>query len=269
MIVTLLSDFGWAHEWVAAMKGVIRSIAAEVELMDIAHDIPPFELPKAALVLAAAVPHMPVGVHLAVVDPGVGTARKALALRAGRGDFLVGPDNGILLPAAVRLGGLAAAVSVENGEYMRQAVHPTFHGRDIFAPAAAHLARGVDLEELGPALDPASLVPAPFEQAQAGEDALYCRVIDVDRFGSLRLNAGWELLEEAGFAGEERLAVDIADVIYDCALQTTFGESAGNPSLFIFPDSSGQVGLGADLARADEITGAGPGSAVFIYRYRA
>jgi len=264
MIVTLLSDFGGAEEWVAAMKGVIRGIAPDAELMDIAHDIPPWELPKAALVLAAAVSYLPVAVHLAVVDPGVGTARKALALRVSRGDFLVGPDNGLLLPAAARLGGIAEAVSLENPAYMLEPVHPTFHGRDIFAPAAAHLVAGLALEALGPPLDPASLVRAPFEEAQAGRDALYCRVVDVDRFGSMRLNAGWERLEESGLAGAESLMLDISDKVYACAVRTTFAASTGG--LFLYHDSSGQVGVAADRERAAGITGAVPGSAIFIYR---
>ncbi len=267
MIITLLTDFGCAEEWVAAMKGVIRGIAPEVELLDIAHDIPPYELPKAALVLAAVLPHMPVGVHLAVVDPGVGTARKALALRAARGDALVGPDNGLLLPAAARLGGIAIAVSLENPAYRREPPHPTFHGRDIFAPAAAHLARGLDLAELGPALEPADLVAPPYEEAQAGQDALYCRVIDVDRFGSLRLNAGWEQLAASDLAGASHLTADIGDIAYDCDLRDTFGGS-GN-GLFLYHDSSGQVGLAANLARADELTGAQPGTAVILYLQRA
>ncbi len=264
MIVTLLTDFGGAGEWVAAMKAVIRGIAPGAELMDIAHDIPPFEIPKAALVLAAAVPYMPVGVHLAVVDPGVGTARKALGMRVARGDYLVGPDNGLLVPAAARLGGVEEIVSLENPEYMLRPVHPTFHGRDVFSPAAAHLACGLALEKLGPPLDPSILVPAPFEEAQEGRDALYCRVIDVDRFGSLRLNASWERLEESRLAEADRLTIDIADVIYDCALHATFGDSAGG--LFLYHDSSGQVGIAANRARASDITGALPGSAVFIYR---
>ncbi len=264
MIITLLTDFGSTEEWVAAMKGVIRGIAPEAELLDIAHDIPPFELSKAALVLAAAVPYIPMGVHLAVVDPGVGTARKALALRAARGDYLVGPDNGLLLPAAARLGGIEEAVSLENPAYRREPPHPTFHGRDIFAPAAAHLARGLDLTELGPPLDHAGLVPPPFEEAQTGTDVLYCRVIDVDRFGSLRLNAAWERLAASGLAGEDRLTADICERTYGCDLRETFGGSPGG--LFLYHDSSGQVGLAANQARADELTGAKPGTAITLYR---
>ncbi len=264
MIISLLTDFGGAEEWVAAMKGVIRGIAPDVELLDVAHDIPPFELGKAALVLAAGVRYLPVGVHVAVVDPGVGTARRALAVRAARGDCLVGPDNGILQPAAERLGGITAAVDIKNPEYMREPAHPTFHGRDIFAPAAAHLARGVELENLGPPIDPASLAPAPYAPALAGRDALYCRIIDIDRFGSLRLNATWEELENAGLAAEDALQADIDEILYYCPLRATFAGAAGG--LFLYQDSSGQVGLAADRARAADITGARPGTAVIIYR---
>jgi S-adenosylmethionine hydrolase len=135
--IYLLTDFGTSDEWVAVLKGAIRTISPTAEVSDISHDIPPFDLCKGAVVLAAAAPFLPPGVHLAVVDPGVGTERRALLLECGRGDLLLGPDNGLLLPAAGRLGGISAAWSVEAEALLPHSPHPTFHGRDVFAPVAA------------------------------------------------------------------------------------------------------------------------------------
>ena len=135
----------------------MRRIAPEADVVDITHGIAPGDVLRGALALADALPYMPVGVHAAVVDPGVGTARRALALAGGDGRIYVGPDNGLLLLAADRLGGVREAVEITEGTYLLSPVSATFHGRDVFAPAAAHLARGLPLGELGPALDPAAL----------------------------------------------------------------------------------------------------------------
>ncbi|HET9214466.1 MAG TPA: SAM-dependent chlorinase/fluorinase, partial [Gaiellaceae bacterium] len=136
----------------------MKTIAPEAEVIDITHGIAPQNVLQGALVLAATLPYMPVGIHVAVVDPGVGGARKPLALRSGDGRLFVGPDNGLLLPAADRHGGVEEAVELAAGPYRLEPVARTFHGRDIFTPAAAHLAAGVALGELGPALDADDLV---------------------------------------------------------------------------------------------------------------
>ncbi|MBN2025493.1 MAG: SAM-dependent chlorinase/fluorinase, partial [Actinobacteria bacterium] len=148
-LITLTSDFGLSEEWVAAVKGVILSINPSAAIVDISHEIPPFDIGKGAFVLAAALPFMPAAVHMAVVDPGVGTRRLAVALVVERGDVLVGPDNGLLLPAAARLGGVRQAYHLDNQDFFRMPVHPTFHARDIFAPVAAHLSLGAGAEEMG------------------------------------------------------------------------------------------------------------------------
>src|SRR5712692_1183435 len=142
MVITFLSDFGLQDDFVGTCHGVIKRIAPEVEIIDITHGISPQAVLQGALTLANTLPFMPAGVHLAVVDPGVGGSRRALVLRDAQGRVYVGPDNGLLIPAAEKLGGIAEAHELANPEYALESVSRTFHGRDLFSPAAAHLAPG-------------------------------------------------------------------------------------------------------------------------------
>lgn len=263
-LITFTSDFGTSEEWVGAVKGVILSVNPRAVIVDISHHIPPFDIGKGAFVLAAALPHMPRGVHLAVVDPGVGTRRLAVVLECARGDFLVGPDNGLLLPAAERLGGVSRAYFLENRDFFRHPVHPTFHARDLFAPVAAHLSLGVDPSEMGMAMEVEDLVPAPWGRAREGEGAVYASVIDVDRFGSLRLNAYPEQVERLGYQLGDRVMVGIGEGEMEVLLVSTFGEvEAGTPLLF--EDSSGVMALGINGGSLASRTGSRPGDVVIIY----
>src|SRR5205085_1571779 len=153
--------------------------------IDITHGIDPQRVLQGALVLANTVQYMPVGVHLAVVDPGVGSKRRPLALETGNGRLFVGPDNGLLIPAAEKQDGIVRAVAIENRAYALEEVSRTFHGRDLFAPAAAHLALGVELGELGPALDPGELlrIALPEPTLEPG-GRIHAVVVDTDRFGN-------------------------------------------------------------------------------------
>src|SRR5918912_24837 len=148
--VTFLTDFGLRDDFVGTCHGVIKRIAPDVEIIDITHGLEPGRVLQGALVLANTLPYMPEGVHLAVVEPGVGGPRRALALRDGAGRLYVGPDNGLLIPATERFGGIAEAHELANPAYALEPVSRTFHGRDLFSPAAAHLAAGIELGELGP-----------------------------------------------------------------------------------------------------------------------
>lgn len=263
-LVTFTSDFGTSEEWVGVVKGVILSINPAAVIVDISHEIPPFDIGKGAFVLAAALPHMPKGVHLAVVDPGVGTRRLAVAMECGRGDYLVGPDNGLLVPAAERLGGVTRVYFLENRDFFRHPIHPTFHARDIFAPVAAHLSLGVDPSEMGVPMEVEDLVPAPWGRAREGEGAIYATVIDVDRFGSLRLNAYPEQMKELGYQLGDQVLVGIGEGEMEFALVSTFGDvEAGTPLLF--EDSSGVIALGVSGGSLVERTGSRPGDAVVIY----
>src|SRR5438552_11792669 len=148
--VTFLTDFGLQDDFVGTCHGVMKRIAPDVEIIDITHGLEPGRVLQGALVLANTLPYMPEGVHLAVVDPGVGGSRRALALRDASGRLYVGPDNGLLMPAAEKLGGIAEVHELANPEYALESVSRTFHGRDLFSPAAAHLALGVPPHEIRP-----------------------------------------------------------------------------------------------------------------------
>jgi len=222
VFITFLSDFGLQDDFVGTCHGVMKTIAPEAQIIDITHGIAPQQILQGALVLANTLPYMPPGVHLAVVDPGVGGARRPLALRDRQGRLYVGPDNGLLTPAADRFGGVEAAHELANPAYARQPVSRTFHGRDLFAPAAAHLARGVALDELGPPLAVDALVrlepPAPAVSASE----IAATVIYVDRFGNAQLNLRREHLDQAGVEPGTRLEIELTDGRHEVVAARTF-----------------------------------------------
>jgi S-adenosylmethionine hydrolase len=262
--ISFMSDFGWSEEWVGVVKGVILSISPSARIVDITHEIPPFDISKGAFVLAAALPHMPIGVHLAVVDPGVGTGRRAVAIKVARSDILVGPDNGLLSPAAERLGGAEEAYTLDNQEFFVSPVHPTFHGRDIFAPVAAHLSLGVPPREIGSVTPPDALMPAPWGLAKQGEAAIYTTVIDIDRFGSLRLNASPEQMEKIGYHLGDTVTLGIEEEQLEAPLVSTFAETeSGKPLLF--EDSSGFMALALNGASLAERLSIRPGQVLIVY----
>jgi S-adenosyl-L-methionine hydrolase (adenosine-forming) len=184
-VITFASDYGPGDEYVGVVHAVIARIAPDARIIDLGHGVPPQDVRTGARRLARALPFAPAGVHLAVVDPGVGGARRALALRAGD-RWLVGPDNGLLLDAADRFGGVAEAHDVGESPWRLQPVSATFHGRDVFAPVAAHLALG---ESPDSPLDPATLVRLEPLRARRDGDTIVAHVLEVDGFGNLRLDA--------------------------------------------------------------------------------
>ncbi len=188
MIVTLLTDYGRDDDFVGVCHGVIRRIHPEAQIVDITHGLPRYAVRQGALVLRNTLPFMPLGVHVAVVDPQVGTERRALALRSGDGRILVGPDNGLLSLAWERCGGVDLAVDITRSPHRLEPVSATFHGRDIFAPVAAHLARGAELADAGDPLDPTALavVELPKPRTEGGE--LVAHALVLDRFGNVGLN---------------------------------------------------------------------------------
>ncbi len=197
--ISFLSDYGTADEFVGVVHSVIRSIEPRVTVVDITHEIRPYDVKAGALTLARSVQYLCPGVVLAVVDPGVGTDRKAIAIEVGDGQsYLVGPDNGLLASAVGMVGGATAAVELTNPEYQLAAPGPTFDGRDVFGPAAAHLCTGVPLDALGPSVDPAELVPGIVPLPRDDEGAIVGEVLWVDRYGNCQLNidpeqvAGWD-----------------------------------------------------------------------------
>jgi S-adenosylmethionine hydrolase len=187
--VWFLSDYGLEDEFVGVVKAVIRAIAPQVTVGDVTHQIPPHDTRVAALALARSMQYLTLtpAVILAVVDPGVGSDRRAVAVEAGE-SVLVGPDNGLLASAVAMVGGARRAVSLTNDEYHLPAPGPTFAGRDVFAPAAAHLCNGVDLAELGEPVDPITLLPGVLPLSRQEEGSVVAEVLWVDRFGNAQLN---------------------------------------------------------------------------------
>ena len=195
--VTLLTDYGLADTYVGQLKGAILNLCPTASLIDLTHSVPPQDVRTGAFLLWTAVEAIPAGsIHLAIVDPGVGTGRRAVAAQCARGDVLVGPDNGLLAPALDRLGGVSCAVELTNSSFWRPAVSQTFHGRDIFGPVAAHLAQGVPLAQLGPLvqrlLRPFA-IPSPRRTAEQIEG----EILHVDGFGTLVTNISGDQLSTA------------------------------------------------------------------------
>jgi S-adenosylmethionine hydrolase len=277
-VISFLTDFG-ADGAAAICRGVMLSIAPDAQILDISHAVRKFAIREGAYLLWMTVPWLPVGVHVAVVDPGVGTARRPIAIRATRGDVLVGPDNGLLLPAAEALGGVEAARALENRDWMLPRQSATFHGRDIFAPVAAHLAIGGAFEAVGPAVDPASLSQLRFPAAVVGDGVLEALALYVDSFGNIRLGARRDDLEQALGAPVEGTSLRLrferpedpptggrGDVVTEVATWArTFGTLPSGAAL-LYEDSSGQLALGRNQADAAAALGIEPGSRVRIER---
>ncbi|HEX6662666.1 MAG TPA: SAM-dependent chlorinase/fluorinase [Gaiellaceae bacterium] len=231
--ITFLTDFGLQDDFVGTCHGVMKRIAPDVEIIDITHGIAPQAVLQGALTLANTLPFMPEGVHLAVVDPGVGGSRRALAIRDGQGRIHVGPDNGLLIPAAEKLGGIQAAHELTNPEYALESVSRTFHGRDLFSPAAAHLALGLPLAELGPPLDPDALARIDLPEPEIGSSRIRCTVVSVDRFGNVQLNLDRSHLEQAGVVPGTRIELQVGPERYYAVVARTFADArAGDIILY-------------------------------------
>ncbi|MET0325787.1 MAG: SAM-dependent chlorinase/fluorinase [Ilumatobacteraceae bacterium] len=189
--VSFLSDFGTDDEFVGVVKAVLRDLAPHATTIDLTHGVRPYDVRGGSLALARAISYVPEGVVLAVVDPGVGTARKAIAIEvAGGAGVLVGPDNGLLAPAVAIAGGAERAVELSDPAFHLEGAQVTFAGRDVFAPVAAHLCNGVDLAELGPSVDTALLMPGMVALPREEVDGIHAEVLWVDRFGNCQLNVG-------------------------------------------------------------------------------
>jgi S-adenosylmethionine hydrolase len=218
-------------------------------VIDITHGIPPQHVLQGALVLANTLPYMPTGVHVAVVDPGVGGKRKPLALRGGDGRLYVGPDNGLLLVAADSLGGIEEAVEIANENYMVTPVSRTFHGRDIFSPAGAHLAAGVELRELGPALDPATLARLELPVAQIGTARIRASALYIDRFGNIQLNLTSKDLEKVGILPGTKVEVEVRFERYFAVAARTFAE-VRTGDIVLYEDSYQNIALAINQGNA-------------------
>ena len=247
--ISFLTDFG-PDGPAAICRGVMLSIAPEARIVDIGHSIRKYAIADGAYLMASAVPYFPIGIHVGVVDPGVGTERLPIAIRTARGDALVGPDNGLLMPAAAKLGGAVEARALENRNLMLPRTSSTFHGRDIFSPIAAHLATGTPFASVGPevAVDRLVQLEAPTPEVADGE--LRTAVLYVDSFGNVRFAA--EPSDLAAAIGQlepgRRVAIEFEPlhgarpIVERTTWQATFGRVPVGTSL-LFEDSLGRISL--------------------------
>lgn len=297
-VIGFLSDFGYDGA-AAICRGVMLGIARDAQIVDISHAVRKFAIADGAYLLRSAVPWLPVGVHVAVVDPGVGTDRRPVAIRTSRGDILVGPDNGLLLPATERLGGIADARLLENRAWMLPATSATFHGRDIFSPIGAHLAMGAPYDEVGSAIDADSLVRLDLPEAEALQGRLSTGVVYVDLFGNLRLAGGVAELREAlgtvepgttlmvDYSASRSAGAGAAGAVVSSTgasssgggstssrrgdrwerltWRRTFGEASPG-DLLAYEDSSGNIAIAVSNGSATTRLGAGTGARIGIRR---
>ncbi len=231
--ITFMTDFGTRDDSAGCCRGVMLGRAPGAVLIDLTHEIPAFDIRRGALTWQNVLPYMPVGVHVGVVDPGVGTTRRPVAVRTARGDVLVGPDNGLVAVGAAVLGGAVEAVELSNPAFMLQPLSRTFHGRDIFSPTAAALATGTALTALGPALDVSNLVTLHLPEATWEGDLLHCAVSYIDDFGNLRLNAGDEAVERWGLREGERLSIALGAQSLTVPFMRSFGLVAAGQTAVI------------------------------------
>jgi S-adenosyl-L-methionine hydrolase (adenosine-forming) len=258
VIVTLLTDYGRDDDFVGVCHGVIRRIHPDAEIVDITHGIERYAVRQGALVLRNTLPYMPTGVHVAVVDPQVGTERRGIAMRTDDGRVLVGPDNGLLSLAWERCGGVEMAVDVTRSPHRLEPVSATFHGRDVFAPVAAHLASGAELADAGDPLDPDSLERVDLPEPREEDGAMIAHALVLDHFGNVGLNVDHDRLAGTGITLGARVAVETAGERYLATYAQTFADV--NPGeLLVYQDAyrtlalainrgdaAGTLGLGVD-----------------------
>jgi S-adenosyl-L-methionine hydrolase (adenosine-forming) len=264
--ISFLSDFGREDEFVGVVHGVIARIAPQARVIDVGHDFPRGDVRAASLALLRAIQYLPEGVALAVVDPGVGTERAAIAARTPWG-FFVGPDNGVLAAAVAMVGGADLIVAIESTEFRLPAAGETFHGRDVFAPAAAVLASGeADIGDLGPPVEPGSVVPMLLplvEQDRFG--GVKGEVLWVDHFGNVQTNVTPDDLTTAGLEPRADVVALVGGVEHRMPWVEAYAHvSPGEGMVHI--DSYGQIALAVRDGRADERFSLAPGTAVAFRR---
>jgi S-adenosylmethionine hydrolase len=243
--ISFLTDYGLADEFVGVVKAVIRGIAPHAVVIDLTHEIPPHDVRAGGLALARSAQYLPMGVVLAIVDPGVGTSRRAVAVEVEGESVFVGPDNGLLAPAVGMTGGAIRAVSLINDDYHLVAPGPTFAGRDVFAPAAAHLCNGIDLMGLGDPVDPHTLQPGLLPLTRHEDEAVVGEVLWIDRFGNVQLNVDPDEVAAMG----DVVTVHAGEQVRTGVRASTFAElGAGQVGLVV--DSYGLLALALDRRSA-------------------
>lgn len=262
-LITLTSDFGVQTQGVGAMEAAAFQIAPHARLIHLMHGLPEFNIIAAARTLET-LKTFPVGFHVCVCDPGVGTNRLALAIEVNRGDVLIGPDNGVLIPASRILGGIKRAFSIENPEYMRPEVSPLFHGRDIFTPAAAHLAVGVPIEALGLEVLVNQLKSASYQEAVSNNETMQAEIIQINRFGSIHLNILHEQWDALNFKHGESISIKFEN---QESKQIIFGKTFGDVphhQNVLLKDDYGRIEIAKNMGRFVEEVSVQIGSKVQI-----
>ena len=263
-VVCFLSDYGYEDDFAGTCRGVIASLAPDVRVIDVTHGLARHDVLGAAFVLRNTMRYMPGGaVHLAVVDPGVGGPRRAIVLHSREDRFFVGPDNGLLVLAAEADGGIDRAWEITNQELFLQPMSATFHGRDVFAPAAASLATGLPPAQVGPEIDPVGLLRVQLPATQVTSHGLRAAAVLIDRFGNVALNLDAEQLEQAGLG--DPIEVVCSGERYLARVARSFMEV--RPSdIMVLVDSYGQVALAVNTGSAEDVMGLEPGDVVELRR---
>ncbi|MGH2784391.1 MAG: SAM hydrolase/SAM-dependent halogenase family protein [Actinomycetota bacterium] len=263
--VTFTSDYGMEDEFVGVCHGVIKRFAPEVQIIDVSHALPPQDVRAGAIVLAQAVRYMPPAVHLAIVDPGVGTMRRAVVIGTKDGPPLVGPDNGVLWLAAESLGGPVQAHEIKNVDLCLTPISRTFHGRDIFSPIAGRLALGMPPEEVGPFFDIEDLTRLEMPVAKVDDDHVHGVVIQADHFGNLQLNVHREELEGVGVMLGDVLELRVGGKSHFVEYTTTFSEVAPG-KLGVLEDAYRRIAIIENRGSAEKRLEAHRGDHVILAR---
>ena len=251
--ITFLSDYGVGDDFAGVCRAVIARIAPGTEVIDLTHGIGRHDVREGATVLCNAIVYAPAGVHLAIVDPGVGGPRRAVALRsAGEGHIFVGPDNGLLPPAVDAVGGVAEAVDISSSPFRLEGASATFHGRDLFAPVAARLAQGAELTEAGEEIDPGSLVRHPVSRPRLEQISVFAHAERIDGFGNISLDLAPDDLRGHPLAGSGRVSVGSRSRRRTAIRAAAFDDVADGSFLF-YEDSSGKMALAVNRGNASEV----------------
>ncbi len=260
--ISFLSDYGLRDEFVGVTKSVIHSIAPHTTVIDITHEVPAYDVRSGSLTLVRAANYLVAGVVIAVVDPGVGSARRAIAVEVGDGEsVLVGPDNGLLAPVVSLIGGPTRIVELVNEKYQLTTDAATFAGRDIFGPAAAHICNGVDLAEFGPSIDASELMPAVVPFSAVSNGSLEADVLWVDRYGNVQLNVTPNQLSDYG----DRIVVKMTSGPVTATRARAFADLAsGEAGLLI--DASGLAALVLNQDSAAARYSVAEGDSVSLHR---
>lgn len=250
-VITFLSDYGLRDDFVGVCHGVIARVCPNARVIDITHGVDRHDVRAGALILHGALPYLPVGVHLAVVDPDVGAERRAVALRLADDNLLVGPDNGLLSLAAERAGGVIEAVDIAHSPFRLEPVSATFHGRDIFAPVAARLADGVPLAGAGEACDPDGLVRLSLPRPRVQDGVLLAHAVYIDRFGNVGLDVEHEDLSRLGLKLGHPVELETGSLRTRATYVRTFAD-VGTGELMVYEDAYRRLSLAVSHGSAAE-----------------